>query len=199
MATLLDLIQEWASLNEAKTMAGGVLPESDEIRWREMRDFYELLMAQEGFCAVPAARHTAHEIRQTVASRERLRISAEVDTIAVKSSNAQAVRIGNLSCGGALLLSDVGWDLGSAILVHLSTFSRSGDLPPTNAQIAWNADSGVKNGAYRYRMGVQFLELGPKEKTILDEWVVESLESKLRSLSKDVLDREFIAREGLAI
>ena len=32
MATLLDLIQEWGSLNEAKTSAGGVLPEPQESR-----------------------------------------------------------------------------------------------------------------------------------------------------------------------
>ena len=32
MKTLLDLIQEWATLNDAKTLAGGVLPRDDEAR-----------------------------------------------------------------------------------------------------------------------------------------------------------------------
>ncbi len=108
MTRLLDMIQEWASLDEAKTVNGGVLPGSDETRWHELRDFYQLLMDQRGLCSHPVCRYSAHEIRQTVAARLRLRVRAEIDTIAENRSDAHAVRIGNLSCGGVLLLSDAG-------------------------------------------------------------------------------------------
>ena len=66
MKTLLHLIQEWADLSEAKTLAGGVLPPDDEARWNELREFYELLMTQDGLSANPVARHSAAEIRSAV-------------------------------------------------------------------------------------------------------------------------------------
>lgn len=46
---------------------------------------------------------------------------------------------------------------------------------------------------------MEFQELGPKEKRSLDDYVVHSLESKLLSLSRDALEREFIEREGLTL
>ena len=199
MATLLDLIQELGSLNEAKTSAGGVLPESQESRWRELRDFYEFLMAQEGVSTHAAARYSASEIRKTVAARSRLRVQTEIETVAVKSSVVHVVRIGNLSRGGVLLRGDAGLGVGTAILLHLPSLFRNDDLQPSGGQVVWDADSGSTNDSFRYSMGVEFQELGPKEKRSLDDYVVHSLESKLLSLSRDAHEREFIEREGLTL
>ncbi len=66
MKTLLDLIQEFAVLNEAKTLAKGVLPPDSEERWQELKEFYDLLMAQEDYCERPASRYSAEEIRQSI-------------------------------------------------------------------------------------------------------------------------------------
>ena len=62
----------------------------------------------------------------------------------------------------------------------------------------WSADSGAGNGTFRYRMGVQFAGLGTKEEETLDAYVVDSLETKLLSVSRDSLPSDFVQREGLA-
>ena len=187
MATLLDLIQEWAALSEAKTLAGGTLPESDEARWNQLREFYEHLMAQDGLSAQPAARYSAGEIRQTVETRSRLRVRSDLEIVVMTSSEVH------------LLLSDSEFGIGSGVMLHLANVSRGAEVLPTEGTIVWLADSGKSNGTFRYRMGVQFAGLGPKEERSLDQYVVDSLETKLLSLSRDALDEEFVLREKLKL
>ncbi len=100
--------------------------------------------------------------------------------------------------GGVLLLSDSGFDVGAGVLLHLANVSRGAEVLPTNGTIVWRADSGSRNGTFRYRMGVQFAGLGSKEEKSLDAYVVDSLETKLLSVSRDSLPAEFVQREGLA-
>ena len=198
MKTLLDLIQEWAVLSDAKTVAGGVLPPDDEARWNELREFYELLMAQDGLPAHPVARYSAGEIRKAVSKRSRLRVRTDLEIVVMKESEVHFARVGNLSCGGVLLLSDSGFDVGMGVLLHLANVSRGAEVLPTNGTIVWRADSGSRNGTFRYRMGVQFAGLGSKEEKSLDAYVVDSLETKLLSVSRDSLPADFVQREGLA-
>lgn len=199
MKTLLDLIQEWAVLNEAKTLAGGVLSPDDEARWNELREFYELLMAQDGLSANPAARYSAAEIRTSVANRSRLRVSTDLEIVVTKESEVHFARVGNLSCGGVLLLSDSGFGRDTSVLLYLANVSRGAEVIPTEGAVVWRADSGSSNGTFRYRMGVEFDGLGAREEERLDAYVVDSLETKLLSVSRDVLDAGFVAREHLAL
>lgn len=199
MKTLLDLIQEWAALNESKTVSGGALPPDGEARWDELRRFYELLMAQDGLCSYPAARYSASEIRASVSSRSRLRVRTELEIVVMKDSEVHFARVGNLSCGGVLLHSDSGFTVGSAILLHLANVSRGAEVLPTDGEVVWSVDSGSGNGTFRYRMGIQFAGLGEIEEKSLDAYVVDSLETKLLSLSRDALSSDFVEREGLAV
>jgi Tfp pilus assembly protein PilZ len=199
MTTLLDLIQEWAALNDAKTEAGGVLPPADEARWNELREFYDLLMEQDGLCAQPVARYSAGDIRKTVSKRFRLRVRTELEIVVMRDSEVYFARVGNLSCGGVLLLSDSGFDVGSELLLQLANVSRGAEILPTVGSVVWAADSGSTNGTFRYRMGVQFAGLGEKETKSLDDYVVDSLETKLLSLSRDALPPAFVEREGLDV
>ena len=199
MKTLLDLIQEWAVLNEARTLAGGVLPPDDEARWSEPREFYELLMAQDGLSAHPIARYSAAEIRKAVTTRSRLRVRTHLEIVVMKEPEVHRARVGNMSCGGVLLLSDSGFGLGAGVVLHLTNLSRGGEAIPTNGAIMWSADSGSGNGTFRYRMGVQFAGLGAKEEGRLDAYIVDSLETKLLSVARDSLPADFVAREHLAL
>jgi len=199
MTTLLHLIQEWAVLNEAKTLAGGVLSPGDETRWNELREFYELLMAQDGLSAQPAARYSAAEIRSAVTHRSRLRVSTNLEIVVTQDSEVHFARVGNLSCGGVLLLSDSGFDCGTSVLLYLANVSRGAEVVPTDGAVVWGADSGSSNGTFRYRMGVQFDGLGPKEEERLDAYVVDSLETKLLSIARDSLSADFVARERLEL
>ena len=200
MKTLLDLIQEWAILSEAKSLARGVLPLDDEARWKELMEFYELLMAQDGLCAHPAVRYSAAEIRKVVSTRSRLRVRTDLEIMVMKDSEVHFARVGNLSCGGVLLLSDSSFEIGTVVLLHLANVSRGAEVLPTNGEIVWSADSGSSgSGTFRYRMGVQFAGLGAKEEESLDAYVVDCLETKLLSVSRDTLSSEFVKREGLAL
>lgn len=197
MATLLELIQEWAILNEAKTLAGGVLPPPDEARWDETREFYELLMAQDGLSTHPAARYTAHEIRSGVTARARLRVHTDLEIVIMQGDGVHVVRIGNLSCGGVLALSDAGFGVGAPVLLQLANVSRGAEVMPTSGKVVWSAESGSGNGTFRHRMGIQFDGLGDKEERSLDAYIVDSLETKLLSLSRDALPSHLITRERL--
>ncbi len=199
MKTLLDLIQEWAVLNEAKTLAGGVLPPDDEARWNDLREFYELLMAQDGLSAHPIARYSAAEIRNAVSNRSRLRVSTDLEIVVTKESEVHFARVGNLSCGGVLLLSDSGFGLGTSVSLYLANVSRGAEVIPTEGAVVWSADSGSSDSTFRYRMGVQFDGLGAKEEEGLDAYVVDSLETKLLSVARDSLDADFVAREHLEL
>ena len=156
-------------------------------------------MAQEGFCPQPAARYSADEIRQTVSSRSRLRVRTDLEIFVTKTAEAHIACVGNLSCGGVLLLSDSSFGIGTGVLLHLATVSRGVEILPTDGEIMWSADSGSSNGTFRYRVGVQFAGLGQKGEKILDDYVVDILEMKLRSLPRDALVRSFIERENLAV
>lgn len=198
MKTLLDLIQEWAVLSEAKTLAGGALPPDDEARWNELREFYDLLMAQEGLSAHPVARYSVAEIRNAVSTRSRLRVRTDLEIVVMKESEVHFARVGNLSCGGVLLLSDSGFGLGTSVVVNLANVSRGADVIPADGAIVWSERSRSGNDTFRYRMGVQFAGLGAKEEASLDAYVVDSLETKLLSVSRDTLPADFVAREHLA-
>ena len=118
--TLLDLIQEFATLNESKTLSNGLLSREGEARWDELRDFYEMLMVQDGLCPEPASRFSAAEIRGKVVNRGRLRVRTDLETVVDLDADLHHARVGNLSCGGALLLSDEGFDQGTLVTLHLA-------------------------------------------------------------------------------
>ena len=52
---------------------------------------------------------------------------------------------------------------------------------------------------FRYKMGAGFRDLGHTERNCLDYFVVDSLENKLLSLSRDALDPEFLRREQIIL
>jgi hypothetical protein len=199
MKTLLDLIQEWAVLSEVKTLAGGLLPPRDETRWNELREFYELVMAQDGLPSQPLARYSAADIRRAVSKRSRLRVRSDLEIVVMMDSDVHFARVGNLSCGGVLLHSDSGFEVATPIVVHLANVSRGAEVLPAAAQIVWHVDSGASNGTFRHRMGVEFSDLKDKEEQSLDAYVVDSIETRLLSMSREALSPDFFARENITL
>jgi PilZ domain len=199
MRSLLDLIQEYAQLNEAKTAARGALPPALESRWTELKRFYDMLMAQEGLAREPAARHTASEIRARIATRSRLRVDTDLEIVVVHRGDYHRARVGNLSCGGVLLYCDSFFEVDEELTLHMANVSRGESVLPTEGRVVWRTELTTSNGTFRYRSGVQFLSLGPTEERKLDSFVVDSLETKLLSLSRESLDPEFVSRERIAL
>jgi hypothetical protein len=197
--TLLDLIQEYAALNEAKTLARGTLPKAQETRWLELKRFYDMLMAQDGLAREPAGRFTADQIRERVAARSRLRVETDLEIVVAQESEYHRARVGNLSRGGVLLHCDQGFEVGSRLTLHMANVSRDESVLPTEGRVAWRSEAGRTNQSFRYRMGVQFQRLGPDEERTLDTFVVDSLETKLLCLGRSSLDADFMRRESLSL
>ncbi len=199
MRTLLDVIQEWAALNDAKTIAGGTLPPPGEKRWEELRSFYEFVMAQEGLCEKPASRFSADDIRSTVTTRDRLRVNTDMEIVVIENGTVERAQVGNLSCGGVLLLCDTPFDKGKGVTVQLASVTRGAGVLPAESEIVWLVDQGGSELTFRYKMGARFLDLGHTERNSLDYFVVDSLENKLLSLRRDALDPEFLLREQIVL
>ncbi len=199
MRTLLDLIQEYATLNEAKTLARGVLPKVQETRWLELKRFYDMLMAQDGLARDPASRFTAVQIRERVAARAQLRVQTDLEIVVAQESEYHRARVGNLSRGGVLLHCDQGFDVDTSLTLHMANVARDESALPTEGRVAWRSEGSRTKDSFRYRLGIQFKGLGPDEERTLDSFVVDSLETKLLCLGRDSLDPEFMRRERLAL
>jgi c-di-GMP-binding flagellar brake protein YcgR len=197
--TLLDLIQEYAALNEAKTLARGALPPPQESRWNELKRFYDMLMAQNGVAREPASRFTAVQIRDRVAARARLRVQTDLEIVVAQESEYHRARVGNLSRGGVLLHCDHGFEVDSSLTLHMANVARDESLLPTEGRVAWRSEGNRASDSFRYRLGVEFQGLGPEEERTLDSFVVDSLETKLLCLGRESLDPEFMRKERLAL
>ncbi len=199
MKTLLDLIQEFATLNEAKTLARGALPPAQEARWIELKRFYDMLMAQDGLAREPAGRFTAEQIRDRVAARARLRVQTDLEIVVAQESDYHRALVGNLSCGGVLLHCDHGFEVDTRLTLHMANVARDESVLPTEGRVAWRSAGGQTGESFRFRMGVQFQGLGPEEERTLDSFVVDSLETKLLCLGRKSLDADFMRRESLSL
>ena len=199
MKTLLDLIQEFSILNDAKTMAGGVLPPAEEKRWRELKDFYDILMTQEGFRERPIARFSAEEIRRQVSNRIRLRVRTDMEAIVQHQSDFVTASVANLSCGGALVLCDSLFEIGSRLTLHLTQIERREGIIWVESEVVWHANGGKAGSGSRYHMGVRFIGLEESDSTKLDSFVVENIETRILSLRADALNPDFVRREQLAL
>lgn len=186
-------------LNEAKTLASGVLPPAEDRRWAELKGFYDLVMSQDGLAPHPAARFSAAEIRQKVASRKRLRVHTDMETIVIAGSEVHHVRVANVSRGGALVHCDRGFDVGTELTLHLASLERGAGLLPADGQVVWRSESTSETGLFRYRLGLQFVRLDDSAQRGLDALVVDSLEAKLLSLRRETLDAEFLRRERVSL
>lgn len=198
MRTLLDLIQEYASLYEARTLARKPLPGPQETRLLELKRFYDMLMAQDGVARRPASPFSAAEIRERVAARARLRVQTDLEIVVAQDSEYHRARVGNLSRGGVLLYCDQGFEVDSILTLHMANVARDESVLPTEGRVAWRSQGG-ESDSYRFRLGVEFKGLGPAEERTLDSFVVDSLETKLLCLGRESLDPEFLQRERLSL
>jgi hypothetical protein len=199
MKTLLDLIQEFAVLSEAKTLARGVLPSTSEKRWQELKKFYDLLMAQQDYCERPASCHSLDEIRQSISARTRLRVRTEMEAIVQKQSDYVSVSIGNLSCGGVLLRCDTAFEVATGLKVHLTNIKRGEKVIVTEGDVVWFKNGGVAENEPRYFMGFCFNMLENDVHNQLDSFIVENIEMRLNSLPASKLDPEFLRREQVQL
>lgn len=194
MKTTLDLISEFVALDDTKRRCRGKLPPADERRWVELKPFYDVLMAQEGFpSSASAPGFTAVDIRERVRPRERLRVRVESEVVIVYQCEHHIADLVNLSCGGALIAAPVSLQGGAPLSLCFTSFPGvRGPILIVEAEVVRGNEAGLSA-----KVGVRFVDLSARSLDLLDAFVVENLEKCLFTLRVAALEPGFAAREQL--
>lgn len=199
--TILDLIGEFAALHDEKMGNGGTLSARAEERWKELKKFYEVIRAQNGFPEQRTTRRFApDEIGRQLPRRTRLRVAIDMEVLVVYEGQLHTGRILNLSCGGVFLASDESWPVHSCLTLHLANVVRGLDaVLEVEGEVTWVAEDGMPDDGLPPGMGIRFVGLSKRIERKLDTLVLEILEKQLCTLDASALDSEFVRREQLVL
>ncbi len=199
MKTVLDLIGEFATLNDAKVRHGGTLPPEPEHRWEELKLFYDLLMEQNGLSKRPVTkRFSTSDIQKSVTSRERLRVPVELDLIINVNGDYQTVQVINVSRGGVFLAFDKPYSVGTRMTLFIANAYGGGDgMFEAQGEVVWVSEYGTSEPELPRGMGVHFVENQEDVRKQLDAFVLETLEMRLSGVDANSLTPDFIDREEL--
>ena len=180
MKDVLDLLEEFCRLDDAKTRSRGRLPPLSESRWRDLKSLYDRLMSRETRKINPTTpQFEPDDIRQRIKNRKRLRIRTNMDGFFRYEGNVLPSRLVNLSRGGLFLGSNVLLEKGSLITVYLPNLGGDyGELFETQAEVVW-ATRGIPESGLPRGMGVRFHEIGRIAAEQLDSFIIESLQKQL--------------------
>ena len=202
MKTVLDLIGEFASINDEKVRCGGKLPPDWERRWSELKGFYDLLMAQSGSSRRPMSRRfSADDIRIRVRDRERLRVPTTLDVVLKCDEGYYAGHLVNLCHGGAFVTSQRVLPADSRLVLFLTNpyLGRAG-LFEAEGEVVW-ANEGSAEQELSRGMGVHFSpERGADSVHYqLDCIVIDTLERQLAGVDSSAITPHFLERECLVL
>jgi hypothetical protein len=177
---VLDLLEEFGTLNDAKIESGGSLAPTEELRWRELKEFYDRLMtispAQKG---LDRRRFLAYDIRDQVKHRGRLRVRTDMDVFFKYQDAYLSSRVVNVSRGGVFMGSKILLTKGSRINLYWPNLgSDYEELFETEGEVAWATPGAPKSDLPR-GMGVRFCEMKRAAQEQLDAFVVDSLEEQM--------------------
>jgi hypothetical protein len=177
---ILDLLEEFCRLDDAKTKSRGLLPAPSESRWRDLKALYDRLMSrqvQKESSATP--QFAPDDIRQRVKHRKRLRIRMGIEAFFRYEDDFLPSRLVNLSRGGLFLGSSVLLDKGSLITLYLPNLvSDYGELFETQGEVVW-ATRGIPESGLPRGMGVRFREISGIAAEQLDSYIIQSLQKQL--------------------
>jgi len=201
MKTVLDLVGEYAALNDAKVQFGGKLPPEDEKRWRDLKDFYDLLMAHTGLSARPVSRRfSARDVLEKVKNRDRLRVPLETEMIFKVEDELHAGFAVNVSRGGVFLSSPLILPPRAPLTVFLaSPESLDEALLETDARVAWVAERGVSAAMLPPGMGLHFTGKRGLIERYLDAMVIDALVRHLSGVDANALAPELIVSERIEL
>jgi Tfp pilus assembly protein PilZ len=201
MKTVLDLIAEFAALNDAKVRSSGRLDPDEERRFTELKGFYDLLMAHTGLASRRVTRRfSAEDVLSKVKARERLRVPLETEMIFSVGGELHAGLAVNLSRGGLFLSTRQVVPVDSPVTIYLSspdTIDHA--LIETPAKVVWVTERGLSASLLPPGMGVSFVAKRGLVETYLDAMVVDSLVRHLSGMDANSLAPEFIGRELVEI
>ncbi len=200
MKTVLDLIEEFAILNDAKVLRGGQLPSEVERRWRELKSFYDLLMAPSSVCPRAVSRQcSADDITRRITTRNRLRVPVELDIFFRRDGEFNTGKVVNLSRGGMFLSSGSIAPVRSQLQLFVYRKSSNESVLEADAEVAWTTTKGFPAASIPQGMGVSLLGADTALVRCLDQMVVSTLEQRLSGVDTNALAPEFVTREQLVL
>jgi hypothetical protein len=197
MKTILDLIGEFAFLNDAKVQRGGMLPEEEEKRFQELKGFYDLLMSHTGISTRRVTRRfSAEDVLAKVTARERLRVPLETEMVFEVDGELFAGLVVNLSRGGVFLSAGQILPVKSPVTIYLASPDAVDQaLIETPGRVVWATERGIAGSMLPAGMGVNFVSKRGLVENYLDAMVVDSLVRHLSGVDANALAPEFIGRE----
>lgn len=201
MKTVLDLIGEFAVLNDAKVMWGGTLPAEAEKRWAELKEFYDLLMSKSGVGPRPVTRRfSAKDIEAKVTSRERLRVPLDADMVFEVDGEFYTAKGVNVSRGGLYLSSSLVLPPSSRVTVYLASADVTHEsLLEAPGEVVWGAERGVERASLPPGMGISFTRQERLLERHLDAMVIDSLVRHLSGVDANCLAPEFLLKERIEL
>lgn len=201
MKTVLDLIGEFAVLNDAKVMWGGTLPREAERRWGELKDFYDLLMSGSGIGPRPVSRQfSAKDIAAKVTSRERLRVPLETDMVFQAGGEFYTAKGVNVSRGGLYLSSALVLPAQSTLTVYLASPDTTQEsMLEARGEVVWSNERARERGTLPPGMGISFTFQAGGVERHLDTMVIDSLVRHLSGVDANCLAPEFLFKEKVEL
>lgn len=180
MKTILDLVEEYAALNDEKVVCGGTLPPRAERRWAELKSFYDLLISSKAAELREApARVSVTEVLSRVRSRRRLRVPIETELVFKFGDEFHDALALNVSRRGLFLSSRILPPVRSALTVYLAgPPAEEETLLEAPGRVAWVTQNGF-SPSVPPGMGVSLKGGHEDLETYLDTLVVEALAEHL--------------------
>jgi hypothetical protein len=197
MKTILDLIAEFAVLNDAKVRSSGALPPVEEARFRELKGFYDLIMANTGVAPRNVTRRfSAEDVLEKVTARERLRVPIESEMIFEVGGELNAGLVVNLSRGGIFLSARALLPVESRMTMYLATPDAVNHaLIETPAQVVWATERGISESLLPSGMGLSFVDKKGLVERYLDAMVIDALVRHLSGVDANALAPDFVEKE----
>ena len=178
--TVINMLEEYAALDESKVRFRGSLHPTSEARWRALKAFYDRLMSHPPSQSVSSPpKRLSDMIRNQLTHRGRLRVRSEMKIFFQYERAYYSSRLVNLSRGGLFIGSDILLSKGAPITLYLPNVgSDYNELFETRAEAAW-ATKGIPRAGLPRGMGIHFCEMAPSTAEQLDSFIIESLRKRL--------------------
>lgn len=181
--TVLDLLQKYGDLNDAKIRGGGKLLPEDEERWEELKVVYDLLMFHSVLASENAsAQFAPAEIRETLADETRIRVPVEAYAMVEHEGGAFDANVVNLSRGGVFLASDTLREAGSRLTIYLVGLCEGddpGDVLELTGEVVWCNEEGIPEARIQRGMGIRLVDLSEETGARLESLVFKTIAKRL--------------------
>jgi hypothetical protein len=201
LKTVLDLVAEFAALNDTKVQQGGILDARQEGRFTELKAFYDLLMAHTGLSPRRVSRRfSAQDVVAKVKTRQRLRVPLETEIVFSTEGEFHAGLAVNVSRGGLFLSAPRILPVNSPITIYLASPEAIDQaLVEAPAKVVWATERGISTSLLPPGMGLSIVRTRGSVESYLDAMVVDSLVRHLSGVDAEALAPEFVGRELVEI